>query len=92
MPLIDLIGYAAGFLILISIIPQILKSWRTKSAKDLSLSRYIIYITGVLLWLIYGIVLVNGPMILINSINLVLASSVLYLIIKYGKSSKKKKN
>jgi len=84
MPLIDIIGYAAGTLILISIIPQIIKSWRTKSTKDLSLSRYIIYVTGVLLWLIYGLVLVNGPIIVINSINLSLASSVLYLKIRYG--------
>ncbi len=84
MPIIDIIGYAAGFLILVSIIPQIIKSWKTKSTKDLSLSRYLIYLTGVLLWLIYGIVIINGPMILINSINLVLASSVLYLKIRYG--------
>ena len=84
MPLVDIIGYSAGFLILISIIPQIIKSWKTKSTKDLSLSRYIIYILGVLLWLIYGIAIINGPMILINSINLLLASSILYLKFKYG--------
>jgi MtN3 and saliva related transmembrane protein len=85
MPFIDIIGYIAGFLILVSIIPQIIKSWKTKSTKDLSLLRYLIYIAGVIMWLVYGIVLKNGPMIIVNSINLVLASSVLYLIIKYGK-------
>jgi len=84
MPLVDIIGYAAGFFILISIIPQIIKSWKTKSTKDLSLSRYLIYILGVVLWLIYGIAIINGPMILINSINLLLASSVLYLKLRYG--------
>ena len=83
MPYVDIIGYAAGFLILISIIPQIIKTWKTKSTKDLSLLMYIIYISGVLLWLIYGIVIINGPMILINSINLVLASSMLYLKLRY---------
>jgi len=84
MPFIDIIGYLAGFLILISIIPQIIKSWTTKSTKDISLSRYLIYITGVILWLVYGIVLLNGPMIIINSINLCLASTIVYLKLKYG--------
>ncbi len=86
MPIIDLIGYAAGLLILVSILPQIVKSWRTKSTKDLSLLRYLIYMSGVALWLVYGIVLVNGPMILINSINFFLACTMLYLIIAYGKN------
>lgn len=84
MPLIDLIGYSAGFLILVSAIPQIIKSWKSRSTKDLSLSKYIIYMSGVFLWLIYGIVLFNGPMIIVNAINFCLASSILYLKIKYG--------
>jgi len=84
MAFIDIIGYAAGALILISLVPQIIKSWRTKSTKDISLLRYIIYTFGVVLWLSYGIILRNGPMILTNSINLCLASSILFLKIKYG--------
>ncbi len=84
MALIDIVGYLAGFFIIISLIPQIMKSWKTKSTKDLSLSRYIIYIMGVICWLIYGVALMNGPMILVNSINLCLALSILYLKLKYG--------
>jgi MtN3 and saliva related transmembrane protein len=83
MPLIDIIGYVAGILILISIIPQIIKSWKTKSTKDLSLERYLIYILGVVLWFVYGIILNNGPMIIINSINFILGLSMICLIIKY---------
>ncbi|MFH1235450.1 MAG: SemiSWEET transporter [Parcubacteria group bacterium] len=84
MPLVDIIGYAAGLLILVSIIPQIVKSWKTKSTKDISLARYLIYVAGVILWLVYGIILVNGPMIIVNSINLILASMVIFLRVKYG--------
>jgi MtN3 and saliva related transmembrane protein len=84
MPFVDIIGYLAGLLILISIIPQILKSWKTKSTKDISLLRYLIYVAGVVLWLVYGILLINGPMIIVNSINLILASTVIYLKVKYG--------
>jgi MtN3 and saliva related transmembrane protein len=84
MAFTDIIGYIAGALILISLIPQIIKSWRTKSTKDISLLRYLIYVLGVILWLSYGIILHNGPMILTNSINLCLASSILFLKLKYG--------
>jgi len=82
---IDAIGYAAGILILISIIPQIMKSRKSKSTKDLSLVRYIIYISWVILWFVYGILLTNGPMIVINAINLILGSSMIYLILRYRK-------
>jgi MtN3 and saliva related transmembrane protein len=84
MNYLDIIGYSAGLLILVSIVPQIIKSWKTKSTKDISLLRYIIYILGIILWLTYGIILANGPMIITNSINLCLASSILYLKLKYG--------
>jgi len=84
MLLVDIIGYLAGFFILISIIPQIVKSWKTKSTKDLSLLRYLVYVVGVILWTVYGLALNNGPMIVINSINLCLAASMIYLKLKYG--------
>ena len=84
MPFVDIIGYIAGLLILISIIPQIVKSWKTKSTKDISLLRYLIYVAGIMLWLIYGVILINGPMIIVNSINLILASTIVYLKLKYG--------
>jgi len=81
---VDILGYIAGLLILVSLVPQIIKSWKTKSTKDISLLRYIIYIIGIIMWLIYGSLLNNGPMIISNSINLLLASSILYLKLKYG--------
>jgi MtN3 and saliva related transmembrane protein len=90
MPLIDIIGYTAGLLILISLIPQIMKSWRTKSTGDLSLPRYLIYMSGTALWLAYGIVLKNIPMILTNGICLGLSGTVVYLIVKYGKKKSRK--
>jgi len=80
---VDTIGYIAGVLIITSLVPQIIKSWKTKSTKDLSLTRYLIYVAGVIMWLVYGIVIENGPMIVMNTINLTLASSVVYLKLKY---------
>ncbi len=80
---VDLIGYIAGILVTISLLPQVIKSWKTKSTKDLSLLRYLIYIAAVTLWLIYGFARENGPMMAMNVIILSLALSILYLKLKY---------
>lgn len=80
----DTLGYAAGLLLVISLLPQIHQSWTTKSTRDLSLSRYIIYTFAVALWLFYGIIKQDGPIITLNSVALLLAASILYLKIKHG--------
>jgi MtN3 and saliva related transmembrane protein len=84
MPYIDILGYIAGILVVISLLPQTIKSWRTKSTKDLSLWRYIIYCTGLILWVGYAIIIQNGPVAVMNGIGLILALSILYLKLKHG--------
>lgn len=81
---VDILGYIAGILVVISLLPQTIKSWKTKSTKDLSLWRYIIYITGLILWITYAVLIQNGPVAVMNFVGLVLASSILYLKLKYG--------
>jgi len=83
MRLIDLLGYSAGALVILSLLPQAIKSWKTKLTRDISLSRYIIYVIGLVLWIIYAIIIGNGPVAITNGIGLVLACSILYLKIKY---------
>ncbi|MBT4175174.1 SemiSWEET transporter [archaeon] len=80
---IDILGYLAGTLVVISLLPQTIKSWKTKSTKDLSLSRYIIYVAGLILWITYAILIKNGPVAIMNGIGLILAGSILYLKLKY---------
>ncbi len=80
---IDLLGYAAGILVVISLLPQTVKSWKTKSTRDLSLWRYIIYCVGLILWITYAVIINNGPVAVMNSIGLVLALSILYLKVRY---------
>ena len=84
MTYIDILGYMAGTLVVISILPQIIKSWKTKSTRDISLWRTIIYIVGLILWIAYAIKINNGPVAAMNTIGLILASLVLYLKIKHG--------
>ena len=80
----DILGYVAGLLVVSSLLPQTIKSWRTKSTRDLSLWRYVIYATGLLLWVTYAVLIKNGPVAVMNSVGLVLALSILWLKLKYG--------
>lgn len=84
MSYIDLLGYIAGILVVLSLLPQVIKSWVTKSTRDISFLRYIIYVTGLILWVTYAVIIKNGPVALMNSIGLLLASIVLSLKIRYG--------
>jgi len=81
---INLLGYVAGTLVVISLLPQVIKSWKTKSTKDISMLRYIIYIIGLILWIIYALIIKNGPVAIMNTIGLFLAISILALKLKYG--------
>lgn len=83
MSLITLLGLVAGTLTTIAFLPQLVKIWRSKSAKDISLNTLIIFNLGVFLWLIYGIYLQAVPIILANGLTLVFNSIIVWLKIKY---------
>jgi len=82
MDLITLVGSLAGILTTIAFIPQVVKTWRTRSAEDISLWMFLLFSGGVLLWLIYGILLRAAPIIVANAITLSLSASILVLKIK----------
>ena len=77
------IGFFAGFCTTIAFIPQAFKVWRTKSTKDISLLMFLIFTTGVISWLIYGITISDFPIIIANSITLLLSIFILFYKIKY---------
>lgn len=79
-----LVGLAAGFLTTISFVPQIQKIWKSKSAEDVSKKMFIAVAIGVALWLVYGIILGQWPIILWNAISLVLAITILVLKFRFG--------
>jgi MtN3 and saliva related transmembrane protein len=78
------LGYAAAFLTTGSFVPQALMTIRTRNTSGISLAMYVIFTTGVACWLYYGIALGSWPMILANSITLVLAATILGLKLRYG--------
>ncbi|MFN6486710.1 MULTISPECIES: SemiSWEET transporter [unclassified Nostoc] len=83
MDFITILGLSAATITTISFLPQMFKTWQTKSAKDVSLVTLITFISGVFLWLIYGVYLQSLPIILANAITLVFNLIILWLKIKY---------
>ena len=75
--LVKNLGYIAGFFTTIAFLPQVLKVWRTKSTKDISIWMFLIFTTGVFLWLIYGLMIFNYSLIIANTITLILSISIL---------------
>lgn len=84
MVAVDVFGYIAGILVMISLLPQIIKSWKTKSTRDISFWRYGIYVAGCAVWVTYGVLIKSKPVALLMGVELLLAASILYLKVKHG--------
>jgi MtN3 and saliva related transmembrane protein len=80
----EMIGYIATVLSIVSFVPQVIKSWQTKSTKDVSLPMYLIFTTSQALWFTYGILIQSWPLIIANAIIFLLSLSVLLLKLRYG--------
>lgn len=91
MNLITVTGLAAGTFTTIAFVPQMIKTWQTKSAKDLSLVMLVTLNLGTLLWLIYGIAINSLPVILANGITIIFHIINLSLKIKYSRIAAKKR-
>ena len=83
MEIITLLGLIAATCTSISFLPQAIKTIKTKHIKDLSLGMYIVLTTGIFLWLVYGILIKDLPVIIANVITLIFTATILFLIIKY---------
>lgn len=81
---IELVGYLGAGLIAVSLVPQVLRSWKTKSTKDISLQWTLIYLSGLLIWIYYGFGISSMPLILMTSVEAALAASLLYLKMRHG--------
>lgn len=83
MNYIDLLGFLAGCLTTSAFVPQVIRTWKTKSTHDLSLGMWIAFCIGVLCWLVYGFILEASPIIFTNFVTLFLAGTILFLKIRY---------
>lgn len=82
--LAESLGYAAAFLTTVSFLPQVIKVWRTRSVRDISLATYSMFTVGAALWLAYGLAIHSLPVILANAVTVVLAAGVLVAKIRFG--------
>jgi MtN3 and saliva related transmembrane protein len=81
--LLEYIGFFAAFCTTIAFLPQAAKVWKTKSTKDISLLMFVIFTIGVFSWLIYGITISDLPVILANTVTLILSLFILVFKLKY---------
>ena len=80
----DLIGYLAGLLTTLAFFPQVVKIWRTRSARDVSLAAFAVFTIGIALWLAYGIVKGEMPIIIPNAVTLCLSLAILGMKLRFG--------
>jgi MtN3 and saliva related transmembrane protein len=88
MQISDVLGYLAATLTTVSFVPQVWRTFRTKDVSGISLKMYSVFTLGIAVWLAYGIVLGEVPMMIANSVSLVLASAVLVMRIRYGRKAR----
>lgn len=85
MDWINAIGFLAGTFTTLAVIPQIYKSWKTGEAKNVSMKMYLVLLTGLFLWFIYGMEIKDIPIMIFNGLAFLLNLSMLFLILKHGK-------
>ena len=78
------IGLAAAFCTTVAFLPQVIKIWKTRSTKDISLGMFSIFSAGIFLWLIYGLMLGDMPLIAANGVTLVLTLVILGFKLRHG--------
>jgi MtN3 and saliva related transmembrane protein len=85
MSLPELIGYFAAVLTTVSFVPQVWQTFRTRDVSGISLGMYLVFATGVSLWLAYGVLVTAWPIVAANAVTLALALSILAMKLRYGR-------
>ncbi|MDA9493601.1 SemiSWEET transporter [Bradyrhizobium sp. CCBAU 11361] len=82
--LIKLIGFAAASCTTVAYAPQFIKVWKTRAARDISLGMFLVMVLGLALWLVYGLLSGDGPLIASNAVTMLLAGGILVMKLRYG--------
>jgi MtN3 and saliva related transmembrane protein len=78
------IGTVAGTLTTAAYLPQVIKVWRSRSAGDISLQMYILMVTGSVMWVTYGLMMMAWPIIIANAVSLLFTATILGFKLRYG--------
>ena len=79
----EIVGIMAAVSTTAAFVPQVYKTWKSKSVEELSLVMYLVFLTGIILWLIYGVLLHSFAIILANIITGLLVLIIIYFILRY---------
>ena len=74
-----LLGYAAATCTTVAFVPQVVRIWRTGSTRDISLAMFVVMTAGVLMWLIYGLIIHDQPLVVANGVTFVLSLAILVM-------------
>lgn len=88
----DTLGLLAGALTTVAFLPQLVKTWRSQSAEDVSIGMFLLFAAGVVLWGIYGWEIHALPVILTNIVTFILAAAILVLKLMFDKRSQDDSN
>jgi len=83
MDTIVIVGYIAGVLTTISFVPQVIRAWKLKETRDLSLAMLLLFAAGILLWTLYGVWTGSLPIIAANVVTFFLILLLLGMKLKY---------
>jgi MtN3 and saliva related transmembrane protein len=81
---VSMIGSVAGMSTTGAFLPQVIRSWRTRSTEDISLGMFLLTAFGLFLWLVYGLARDDWPLIVTDVVSLILAVTILGLKLRYG--------
>ena len=81
----DIVGFTAGILIAVSLIPQLIKSYKTRSVRDISFLMLIIIMLGTALWVVYGILIKSVPIIVMDGFGFLVNLALIFMKIRYKK-------
>lgn len=84
MDFTNILGFTAASLTTLAFLPQVIKIWRSRSTRDISLPMLVTFIAGITLWLVYGLLVNAAPIYLANAITLILNLAILRFKLKYG--------
>ena len=81
---ISALGSLAGLCTTLAYLPQLIRAWRTRSTRDVSLPMFSLMVFGNSLWLVYGLLIGDGPLIAANAVSVSFTASILYLKLRHG--------
>ncbi len=84
MSLVPLLGYAAATCTTVAFVPQVVRIWRTRSTRDISLGMFVVMTAGVLMWMIYGLIIHDRPLVAANGTTFVLSLTILVMKLRTG--------